>query len=73
MTEVGLSALASALTASTVRELDISENEVGSTGINDFCRAMDGNATLQVLTATGLPHRHQHFQVLFVHNFFNRV
>ena len=54
MTKVGLSALASVLTASTLRELDISENEVESTGIVELCRALAGNTTLQVLTATGL-------------------
>lgn len=54
MTKVGLSALASVLTGSTLRELDISENEVESTGIVELCRALAGNTTLQVLTATGL-------------------
>lgn len=73
MTKVGLSALASALATSALRELDISENEVESTGITEFCRAMAGNTTLQVLTATGLFHCLITFSVLVVNVFLDRM
>lgn len=59
ITTAGFSALAPVLAASAMRELDISENEVGSAGIVEFCRVMSGNSTLQVLTATGLFHKNK--------------